>query len=98
MGTVDGKAGKDFSVETKSKDGSGNIKTSQTVTDDGKGTVSKTVTTESSHTSTSGGPGALPGGSNPHLDHMRAHEEAVRAAQAAHAKAMENMHHAHIEM
>jgi DnaJ-class molecular chaperone len=85
-----GKTGKDFSVETKSKDGSGTIKTSQSISDDGKGTVSKTVVTESTHTSS--GPAALGGGGHAALSHEEIHAQAVRAAQEAHERAMRQAH------
>lgn len=80
-----GKGNKGFTVETKAKDGSGKIRTSQTVTDDGRGTTTKKTVTEHTHTSTSGGKPQALHGADPHqaaLDaHQRAHEAAVKAAQ-----------------
>merc|ERR1719263_362369 len=99
MKAVGGKMDKDFTVETKGKGGD-TIRTSQTVSDDGRGTTTKQTVTQSTHTSSSSssGPAAL-GGTPPGHDaimdaHRRAHEEAVRAAQAAHSQALKDAHKA----
>merc|ERR1712178_18330 len=89
---------KDFSVETKSKNGD-TIKTRQTFSDDGRGTTTKKTVTESMHTSSTGTPagiGAAPGHDAIMDAHRKAHEDAVRAAQAAHAKALEDAHKAQL--
>lgn len=83
----------DFTVETKAKDGSGSIKTSQTVTNDKRrGTTTKKTVTQHTHTSTSAGKPQALHGADPHQAHLdahhRAHEAAVRAAQEAHARAL----------
>lgn len=96
---VGSQKGKDFSVETKGKNGD-TIKTSQSVSDDGRGTTTKKTVTSSSHTTSSSGPAAL-GGAPPGHDaimdaHRRAHEEAVRASQAAHANALKDAHKAQL--
>merc|ERR1719379_1874648 len=75
---VGGKKNKDFSVETKSKNGD-TIKTRQTVSDDGRGTTTKKTVTESTHTSSTGTPAGL--GTAPGHDaimdaHRKAHEDA----------------------
>lgn len=90
--------GKHFSVETKSADGSELMKTHQTVEDDGRGTVKKTVVTSHKQVTSSSGPHALEHGSgNPALDahkaHMAAHEAAVKAAQEAARKANSGSRH-----
>lgn len=94
---VGGKKDKDFSVETKTKSGD-TIKTSQTVSDDGKGTTTKRTVTQSTHTSSSGGAAALGGASGDAIAdaHRRAHEEAVKAAQAAHERALHGASHGHL--
>jgi len=97
-----GKKDGNFDIETKSKDGKSSTKTSRNTKDDGRG--GRTQTTVTQHTETSvhgalGGPGAappLPGGHDPHSDHMRIHQEAVRRAQEAHAKALGQMGGAHM--
>mmetsp|Transcript_111983 Transcript_111983/g.210021 ORF Transcript_111983/g.210021 Transcript_111983/m.210021 type:complete len:269 (-) Transcript_111983:92-898(-) len=84
-----GKGNQAFTVETKTKDGSGRIKTSQTVTNDGRGTTTKKTVTQHTQTSTSGGKPQALHGADPALDaHHRAHEAAVRAAQEAHMRAL----------
>lgn len=89
MEAVGGQKDKDFSVETKSDNGD-TIRTSQSVTDDGRGTTSKKTVTQSTHTSSSGGPAALDGlPDDIAAIHRKAHEDAVRAAQGAHSNALE---------
>lgn len=75
----------DFDVETKFEGGD-TIKTRQTVRSDGAGSETRTTVTESTHTSQSSSTMAIGSGSSGHdaiMDaHRKAHEEAVRAAQA----------------
>merc|ERR1712217_674451 len=88
--------GNDMDVETAAPDGSSRIRTSRTVHDNGRGTVTKTTKTESTVVSSSsdgasiaGAAHALPGHdahAAAHAAHMAAHEAAVRAAQNAHKK------------
>eukprot|EP00404_Azadinium_spinosum_P006871 CAMPEP_0180454000 /NCGR_PEP_ID=MMETSP1036_2-20121128/20058_1 /TAXON_ID=632150 /ORGANISM="Azadinium spinosum, Strain 3D9" /LENGTH=294 /DNA_ID=CAMNT_0022460517 /DNA_START=50 /DNA_END=934 /DNA_ORIENTATION=+ len=86
-----GGRGGDFTVETATADGSGKIKTSQRETKNGPGSVTRQTVTESTQTTvTGGGTAALGGGGqNAALEaHMKAHEAAVKAAQAQAAKAL----------
>merc|ERR1712060_9298 len=97
-----GKKDGDFSIETKSKDGNSKTKTKRIVKDDGKGGKTETMVTEHTETTVTGalgGPSAtnpLLSAHDPHSAHMRMHEEAVRAAQAAHQKALGQMGGAHM--
>lgn len=77
-------AGKNFKVETKTKNG--RIATSQSVTNDGKGTTTKKVVTEHTHTSV----GGLGGFGAPRLEGAHSHGKAALSPhEAAHAKAVE---------
>lgn len=85
----------EFTVETAAKDGTERMKTSQRVSRDGGGTVTKTTVTEHTRqTSSSGSNPALghatghPALHDPHQAHMAAHEAAVKAAAEAHRKAL----------
>lgn len=81
----------DFEVETKAKDGSESMKTSQTSTVDAHGIVTKKTVTQHTKTTVNGGPAALGGTGNADpalVAHMAAHEAALRAAQEAHRAAL----------
>jgi len=93
----------DFDVETKSSDGSSHIRSKQTSTSDGKGTVTKKTVTESTHTSKTVNGAAALGGQppvEPHQiaaaleaikSHQAAHEASVREAEEKHKAAVEAM-------
>merc|ERR1712039_127429 len=80
-------ANADFDVETRSADGSSHIRSQQTSTDDGKGTVTKKTVTQSTHTETNSVGGQLPigGGKLPQIG-----AQAQKAKQAM-QKAANNM-------
>lgn len=85
----------DFTVETAAKDGTERMKTSQRISRDNSGTVTKTTVTQHTHTSSSGSskPALEHGAAHPalqdvHQAHRAAHEAAVKAATEAHRKTL----------
>lgn len=86
----------DFTVETSATDGSERMKTSQRISRDNSGTVTKTTVTQHTHQTSSSGssnPALEHGTVHPalqdlHQAHLTAHEAAVKAAAEAHRKTL----------
>jgi len=84
--------GRDFTIETAAKDGTERMKTSQRISQDNSGTVTKTTVTQHTRqtSSSSGSNPAVEHGThhpalqNLHQAHLAAHEAAVKAASEAH--------------